>query len=156
WTVGLRIDYRWGDGKPATMRKYAAELVALAPDAVLAFSSTAVAPLLEASRTVPIVFSVVADAVSGGCVERLHRAGGVVLGLTAYEYTMGGKWLELLREVAPRVTRVAVLRDSTIAGGGQLGAIQAMAPSLGVELRPIDVADPGEIERAITTFAQRS
>src|SRR5262249_44755974 len=112
---------RWGDGKPATMRKYAAELVALAPDAVLAFSSTAVAPLLEATRTVPIVFAVVADAVSGGYVESLARPGGNVTGFTAYEYSMGGKWLELLREVAPRVTRVAVLRDSTIAGGGQIG-----------------------------------
>jgi ABC-type uncharacterized transport system substrate-binding protein len=159
WADGrnVRIDIQWGAGNPDLIRKHAAELVALGPDVIMAITSIAVANLRQVTRTVPIVFAVVADAVSGGYVESLARPGGNVTGFTAFEYSMGGKWLELLKEVAPRVTRVAVLRDLTMAGGpGQLGAIQAMAPSLGVELRPIDVADPGEIERAITTFAQRS
>jgi putative ABC transport system substrate-binding protein len=159
WAAGrnIRIDTQWGAGNPDLIRKHAAELVALAPDVIMAFTSIAVASLRQVTRTVPIVFAVVADAVSGGYVDSLARPGGNVTGFTAFEYSMGGKWLELLKEVAPQMTRVAVLRDPTIAGGpGQLGAIQAMAPSIGVELRPIDVADPGEIERAITTFAQRS
>ena len=158
WADGrsIRIDIRWGAGNPDLIRKHAAELVALAPDVIMAFTSIAVASLRQVTRTVPIVFAVVADAVSGGYVESLARPGGNVTGFTAFEYSMGGKWLELLKEVAPRVTRVAVLRDLAIAGGpGQFGAIQAMAPSLGVELRPVDVADPGEIERAVTAFAQR-
>jgi putative tryptophan/tyrosine transport system substrate-binding protein len=159
WADGrnIRIDTQWGAGDADLIRKHAVELVALAPDVIMAFTSIAVASLRQVTRTIPVVFAVVADAVSGGYVESLARPGGNVTGFTAFEYSMGGKWLELLKEVAPRVTRVAVLRDLTMAGGpGQLGAIQAMAPSLGVELRPIDVADPGEIERAITTFAQRS
>src|SRR5215831_6705582 len=136
WAVGqnVQIDYRWGDGKPATMRKYAAELIALAPDVVLASSSASLAPLLEATRTVPIVFAGVGDPVAAGYVESLARPGGNATGFTVYEYSIGGKWLELLKEVSPRVTRVAVIRDSSIAAGpGQFGAIQALAPSLGVE-----------------------
>jgi putative ABC transport system substrate-binding protein len=159
WAVGqnVQIDYRWGDGKPATMRKYAAELIALAPDVVLASSSAALAPLLEATRTVPIVFAGVGDPVAAGYVESLARPGGNATGFTLFEYSIGGKYLELLKEVAPRVTRVAVLRDSSIAAGpGQFGAIQALAPSLGVELRPVDVRDVGEIERALAAFAQAS
>jgi putative ABC transport system substrate-binding protein len=159
WAIGqnVQIDYRWGDGKPDTMRKYSAELVALAPDVILASSSAALAPLLEATRTVPIVFAGVGDPVAAGYVESLARPGGNATGFTIYEYSLGGKWLELLKEVAPRVTRVAVLRDSSIAAGpGQFGAIQALAPSLGVELRPLNVRDAGEIERALVAFAQAS
>jgi ABC-type uncharacterized transport system substrate-binding protein len=159
WAVGqnVQIDYRWGDGKPVTMRKYAAELIALAPDVVLASSSAALAPLLEATRTVPIVFAGIGDPVAAGYVESLARPGGNATGFALFEYSIGGKWLELLKEIAPGVTRVAVLRDSSIAAGpGQFGAIQALAPSLGVELRPVDVHDAGEIERAVAAFAQAS
>jgi putative tryptophan/tyrosine transport system substrate-binding protein len=159
WTLGqnLRLDYRWGDGKPNTMSKYAAELVTLAPDVILASSSAALAPLLEATRTVPIVFAGVGDPVAAGYVESLARPGGNATGFTLYEYSLGGKWLELFKEIAPRVTRVAVFRDTSIAAGpGQFGTVQALAPSLGMELRPIDVRDAGAIERAIATFAQDS
>jgi putative tryptophan/tyrosine transport system substrate-binding protein len=159
WIVGqnIRIEYRWGDGKADTMRKYATELVALAPDIILASSSAAVAPLLEASRTVPIVFAGIADPVGAGYVESLARPGGNATGFAIYEYSISGKWLELLKEVAPRVTQVAVLRESGIAAGpGQFGAIQALAPSLGVEVRAVDVRDAGDIERALTAFAQGS
>jgi putative tryptophan/tyrosine transport system substrate-binding protein len=159
WIVGqnIRIEYRWGDGKADTMRKYATELVALAPDVILASSSAAVAPLLEASRTVPIVFAGIADPVGAGYVESLARPGGNATGFAIYEYSISGKWLELLKEVAPRVTQVAVLRESGIAAGpGQFGAIQALAPSLGVEVRAVDVRDAGDIERALTAFAQGS
>jgi ABC-type uncharacterized transport system substrate-binding protein len=159
WTVGqnIRIDYRWGDGKADTMHKYAAELVALAPEVILANSSAAVSPLLQTTRTIPIVFAVVADPVGAGFVESLARPGGNATGFTVFEYSIAGKWLELLKEIAPRLTRAAVLRDSAIAAGtGQLGAIQAMASSLGIELRPVDVRDAGEIERSLTAFAQGS
>jgi ABC-type uncharacterized transport system substrate-binding protein len=157
WIVGqnIRIEYRWGDGKADTMRKYATELVALAPDVILASSSAAVAPLLEATRTVPIVFAGVGDPVAGGYVESQARPGGNATGFTVFEYSMGGKWLELLKEIAPRVTRAMVLRDSTIAAGpGLFGAVQALAPSVGVDVRPVDTRDAGEIERAVTAFAQ--
>jgi putative ABC transport system substrate-binding protein len=159
WTVGqnIRIDYRWGDGKADTMRKYAAELVALAPEVILANSSPAVSSLLQATRTIPIVFAVVADPVGAGFVDSLARPGGNATGFTVFEYSIAGKWVELLKEIAPHVTRAAVLRDSAIAAGpGQLGAIQALASSLGIELRPIDVRDAGEIERSLTAFAQGS
>jgi len=159
WTAGrsVRIDYRWGDGKADMTRKYATELVALAPDVILALSSAAVAPLLEASRTVPIVFAGVADPVAAGYVESLARPGGNVTGFTLYEYSIGGKWLELLKEISPRVTRAAVLREAGIAAGpGLFGAIQALAPSLGLELRLVNVQDAAEIERALAAFAQVS
>jgi len=159
WTVGqnLRIDYRWGPGNAETMRKYATELVALGPDVILASTTAALAPLLEASRTVPIVFASVADPVAAGFVESLARPRGNATGFTVYEYSISGKWLELLKEIAPRVTRAAVLRELGIATGlAQFGAIQALAPSLGVELRPIDVRDAGEIERGLAAFAQGS
>src|SRR5262245_61930528 len=159
WIVGqnIRIEYRWGDGKADTMRKYATELVALAPDVILASSSAAAAPLLEATRTVPIVFAGVGDPVAAGYVESQARPGGNATGFTVYEYSLGGKWLELFKEIAPRVTRVAVFRDTSIAAGpGQFGTVQALAPSLGMELRPIDVRDAGAIERAIAAFAQGS
>jgi putative ABC transport system substrate-binding protein len=157
WTVGqnVRVDYRWSGGNADNMRKYAAELVALAPDVILAHSSQAVAPLLQATRTVPIVFTAVSDPVGAGYVDSLARPGGNATGFLVWEYSIAGKWLELLKEIAPRVTRAAVLRESAIAAGPALfGVIQAAAPSLGVELRPVDVRDAGEIERAITAFAQ--
>jgi putative ABC transport system substrate-binding protein len=159
WTVGqnVRIDYRWGPGNAETMRKYATELVALAPDVVLASNAAAVEPLLEASRIVPIVFASVADPVAAGFVESLARPGGNTTGFTIFEYSISGKWLELLKEVAPRVMRVAVLRELGIAAGpAQFGAIQALAPSLSVELRPIGVRDAGEIERGLAAFAEGS
>jgi putative tryptophan/tyrosine transport system substrate-binding protein len=159
WTVGqnVRVDYRWGGSNADDLRKYAAELVALAPDVILAHSSASVAPLLWATRTVPLVFTIVADPVGAGFVESLARPGGNATGFTNFEYSIAGKWLELLKEIAPGVTRAAVLRESAIAAGpGQLGAIQALAQSLGVELRPVDVRDAGEIERAITAFARGS
>jgi putative ABC transport system substrate-binding protein len=159
WTVGqnVRIDYRWGGSNADDIRKYAAELVALAPDVILAQSSAAVAPLLLATRTIPVVFTTVADPVGAGFVETLARPGGNATGFTNFEYSIAGKWLELLKEIAPGVMRVAVLRESAIsAGAGQFGAIQAQAQSLGVELRPLDVRDAGEIERAITAFARGS
>jgi ABC-type uncharacterized transport system substrate-binding protein len=153
----VRIDTRWAGGEADRLRRYAVELVALAPDVILANSSGAVAPLLQATRTVPIVFTIVADPVGAGYVDSLARPGGNTTGFTVYEYSISGKWLELLKEIAPRVTRAAVLRDPAIAAGpGQFGAIQAAAPSLGVELRPVDVRDAGEIERAIAAFAQGS
>ena len=157
WAVGqnVRVEYRWGDGKVATTRKYASELVALAPDVILALSSAAVAPLLEVTSSVPIVFAGVADPVAAGYVESLARPGSNVTGFTVYEYSIGGKWLELLKEIAPGVTRAAVLREAGIAAGpGLFGAIQALAPSLGLELRLVNVPDAVEIERAITAFAQ--
>jgi putative ABC transport system substrate-binding protein len=157
WTLGqnLCVDYRWGDGKPETMRKHAAELAALAPDVILANSSAAVLPLLQVTRAVPIVFAAVADPVGAGYVESLARPGGNATGFTALEYSFAGKWLELMKGMAPRITRLAVLRDSAIAvGPGQFGVLQAFAPSLGFELRPIDVRDAGEIERSINAFAQ--
>ena len=157
WTDGrnVRIDTRWGAGDADRIRKYAAELVALAPDVILATGSSAVGPLLQATRTVPIVFAQVTDPVGAGFVESLARPGGNATGFTMFEYGMSGKWLELLKEIAPGVTRAAVLRDPAIAAGiGQFGAIQAVAPSFGVELSPVDVRDAGEIERAVTAFAR--
>jgi putative ABC transport system substrate-binding protein len=159
WTVGqnVRIENRWGDGKVDTTRKYAAELIALAPDVILALSSAALAPLLEVDRAVPIVFAGIADPVAAGYVESLSRPGGNATGFTIYEYSIGGKWLELLKEMAPHVTRVAVLRETGIAAGpGVFGAMQALAPSLGLDLRPVNVQEASDIERAITAFAQNN
>jgi putative tryptophan/tyrosine transport system substrate-binding protein len=158
WTVGgnVRIDTRFGADNAAT-RKHASDLASLAPDVILANSSAAVGPLLQATRTVPIVFAVVADPVGAGFVESLARPGGNATGFTIYEYSMSGKWLELLKEIAPGVTRVAVIRDPTTAVGlGQFGAIQAVAPSLGVEVSPINLRDAGEIEPSITAFVRSS
>jgi putative ABC transport system substrate-binding protein len=152
WTDGrnVRIDTRWYAGDTDLIRKYAVELVALGPDVVMAFGSNAVPPLQQVTRTIPIVFALVADPVGAGYVESLAQPGGNVTGFTTFEYAIGGKWLELVKEIAPRTTRVAVLRDSAIAAGpAEFGAIQALAPSLGVELRPVDMRDAGEIERAI-------
>jgi putative ABC transport system substrate-binding protein len=159
WSVGrnVRTDTRWGTGDADLVRKYAVELVALTPDVILASGGSLVGALRQATRTVPIVFVQVSDPVGGGFVESMARPGGNATGFTQFEYGISAKWLELLKQIAPHLTRVAVLRDPAIpAGIGQLGAIQAAAPSLGVELRPIDVRDADEIERAITTFARGS
>ena len=156
WTDGrnVRIDTRWAAGDAALHRRYAAELVALAPDVILATASPTVAALLAATRTVPIVFAHSADPVGAGFIDSLARPGGNATGFVLFEYGISAKWLELLKELAPRVTRVAVLRDpATAAGMGQFGAIQSAAPSFGVELRPVNTRDPGEIERALTNFA---
>ena len=155
WTAGrnIRIDTRWGAANADSIRRDAAELVALAPDLILATFSAAVAALQQATRSMPIVFVTVIDPVGAGLVESLARPGGNTTGYTLFEYGQSGKWVELLKEIAPRVTRAAILRDpTTAAGGGQLGAIQGAAAALGVELNPVSVRDPGEIERAITAF----
>ena len=157
WTDGrnVRIDTRWAAGDADRYRKSATELVALTPDVILATGASAVAPLQQATRTVPIVFVQVIDPVGAGFVASLARPGGNATGFTLFEYGMSGKWLELLKEIAPRVTRAAVLRDPASAPGiGQFAAIQAVAPSFGVELSPVDVRDAGEIERAIAAFAR--
>ena len=159
WSEGrnLQIDIRWGTGDAERMRHYAAELVALTPDAILAAGGATVGPLLQATRSVPIVFTLTPDPVGAGFVDSLARPGRNATGFTNFEYGIGVTWLELLKEIAPRVTRAAVLRDPAIpAGIGEFGAIQAVAPSLRIELRPIDMRDAGEIERAITAFARSS
>jgi putative ABC transport system substrate-binding protein len=156
WTDGrnVRIDTRWSAADADLGRKYAAELVALAPDVILASGGTVVGALLQASRTVPIVFTLTVDPVGAGFVSSLARPGGNATGFTGYEYGLSGKWLELLKEIAPRVTRAAVLRDATIPQGvGQFAIIQSMAASVGVEVSPIEVRDAGEIERAVAAFA---
>ena len=140
WTDGrnVRIDYRWGAGNADNIRKHAAELVALAPDVILANGTAAMAPLLQATRTLPIVFTAVADPVGAGFVDSLARPGGNTTGFMQFEYNLSGKWLELLKQIVPGLTRAAILRDAAISSGtGQLGAIQSVAPSLGVELSPI-------------------
>jgi len=157
WTEGrnVRIDRRWGLGDADTIRKYAAELVALAPDVILLSGTATVRPLLQATHTVPIVFTTVADPVGAGFVDSLARPGGNATGFLQFEYNISGKWLELLKEIAPGVTRAAVLRDTAITAGiGQFAIIQSVAPALGVELNPIDLRDAGEIERAVAAFAR--
>jgi putative tryptophan/tyrosine transport system substrate-binding protein len=156
WTEGrnVRIDYRWSAGDADRARRYAAELVALAPDVILASGASTVGPLLQATRTVPIVFPVIGDPVGAGFVDSLARPGGNATGFMSREYSLSGKWLELLKEIAPSVTRVAVLRDAAVSVGPvQFGVIQAVAPSLRVEVNPINLRDAGEIERAIAAFA---
>ena len=159
WTDGrnVRIDTRWAAGDADLIRRYADELVALGPDVVMAFNSAVVQVLARVTQAIPIVFAVVADPVGAGYVESLARPGGNLTGLSTFEYALGGKWLELLEEIAPRTLRVAVIRDSAMAvGPAMFAAIQTVAPSLGVELRPVDVRNAGEIERAITEFAAAS
>jgi len=157
WTVGrnVQIDYRWGAGDADRIRKFATELVALAPDVILSTGSPSAAAFQQVTRTVPIVFVTVVDPVGSGFVDTLARPGGNITGFTLYEYSISGKWLQLLKEIAPGVTRAGVIRDPALAsGGGQLGVIQAVAPSVGVEVTPLNVRDAGEIERAITAFAR--
>jgi putative ABC transport system substrate-binding protein len=158
WTVGRNVlmEYRWGAADVARARKLAAELIALAPDVILASASPAVTGLQEVTRTVPIVFANVVDPVGAGFVASLARPGGNTTGFTAFEYGLSGKWLEMLRQIAPRVTRAAVFRDPAISSGiGQFAVIQAVAPSFGVELTPYNMRDTGEIERAFTDIADR-
>jgi ABC-type uncharacterized transport system substrate-binding protein len=159
WSGGrnVLIDTRWAAGDANLIRKYAAELIALAPDVILTSGSATMGPLLQATRTVPIVFTTVLDPVGAGFVDSLSQPGGNATGFIAFEYGLSAKWLELLKQIEPSLTRVGILRDPAIAAGiGQFAAIQSVAPSFGVELRPIDVRDVGEIERAITAFARFS
>ena len=157
WTDGrnVRIDTRWGAGDAERIRRQAAELIALAPDVILATGTPSLGPLLQATRTVPIVFMQVVDPVGGGFVDSLARPGGNATGFTIFEYSLSAKWLELLKEVTPRVTRVGVLRDPAVSSGtAQFGAIQSVAPSLGAEVSPINLRDSPEIGRGVTTFAR--
>jgi putative tryptophan/tyrosine transport system substrate-binding protein len=157
WTIGrnVRIDTRWATTDAAEIRRQAAELVALAPDIILAPAATTVGPLLQVTRTVPVVFPVVVDPVGAGFVDSLARPGGNVTGFMNFEYSIGGKWLEILKEIAPGVTRVAVLRYAdTPSGVGQFGIIQSVAPSLRVEITPVNMSDAPEIERAVAAFAR--
>jgi putative tryptophan/tyrosine transport system substrate-binding protein len=157
WMVGrnMRMDIRWSAADSDLTREYASELVALAPEVILASSGSVVGPLRRATRTIPIVFTETSDPVGAGFVESLASPGGNVTGFLTFEYGISGKWLELLKQIAPTVTRVAVLRDATIPSGtGQWGAIQSVAPAFSAELRAIDVHDAGEIERTITAFAR--
>ena len=157
WTIGrnVRIDTRWATANAAEIRRHAAELAALAPDVILAHGASTVGPLLQATRTVPIVFPIVADPVGAGFVDSLARPGGNATGFMNFEYSMSGKWLELLKQIAPGVTRAAVLRDPAQGSGtSQFAAIQAVAPSLRVEVNPVNVRDAGEIERAVAAFAR--
>src|SRR5262245_6366433 len=158
WTIGrnLRIDYRWAAADPERIRRDAEELVALTPDLILSSGTPTVAALQKATRSVPIVFAQVVDPVGSGFVETLARPGGNIIGFSVFEYGISGKWLELLKEIAPHVTRAAILRDVALASGsGQLGALQSVAPGLGVELRPVDVGgDTAAIERAVVALAR--
>jgi putative tryptophan/tyrosine transport system substrate-binding protein len=157
WIVGhnLQIDYRWSGGNEDETRKDAAELVALTPDVIFASGSAAVGPLRRATRTVPIVFALVIDPVGSGYVNSMARPGGNVTGFTPFNYSIGAKWLELLKEIAPSVTQAAVIRDPAITAGiGMWGAIQSVSPTVAIEVSPINVGDAGEIERALTDFAR--
>ena len=157
WIEGrnLQIDYRSGEGNADRARKFAAELVALNPDLIVASGTTAAQPLLQVTRTVPIVFVNVSDPVGAGLVDSLARPGGNATGFAQFEYNVSAKWLELLKQIAPSVTRAAVLRDPTItAGVGQFAVIQSVAPSLGVDVSPVNVRNADEIEHAVTAFAQ--
>jgi len=156
WAVGrnVNIDVRWAAGEADRFRKYAMELVALAPDVILTSAPPSIRAMQQATRTVPIVFVLVPDAVGTGIVDSLSRPGGNTTGFMSYEYTLSGKWLELLKEIAPGVTRAAVIRDAALSvGPAQFGVIQAVAPSLRVEVNPVNTRDAGEIERAIAAFA---
>ena len=157
WTVGrnLRIEYRWAGGSADAQRKHAEELVALAPDVILATGSAATAPLLRLTRSIPVVFVHIPDPVGAGHVDSLARPGGNATGFTTFEYSIGGKWLTLLKEVAPNLARAAVIRDPAITAGiGQWGAIHAVAPSIGTEVVPVNVSDAAELQRTMEAFAR--
>jgi len=159
WNIGhnVRIDIRWATDNSDVVRRHAAELAALAPDVVLAPGASTLGPLLQVTRTVPIVFAIVADPVGAGFIDSLARPGGNATGFTSFEYAIGGKWLELLKQIGPNVTRIAILRDpATPSGTGQFGVIQAMAPSLKVEVSPVNLRNAAEIESAVTAFARSS
>jgi putative tryptophan/tyrosine transport system substrate-binding protein len=157
WTDGrnVRIDTRWAGGHASEIRKYATDMVVLAPDVIVATGTAAMVPLMQATRTVPIVFANVADPVGAGFVDTMARPGGNATGFVQFEYSLSGKWLELLKQIAPGLTRAAILRDPNIPSGiGQFAIIQSVAPSFGVEVGAINVRDAGEIERAVTAFAR--
>jgi putative tryptophan/tyrosine transport system substrate-binding protein len=157
WIDGrtVRIDTRWANGQASEIRKHAAEIVALAPDLIVATGNAGMVPLLQATRTIPIVFANVADPVGAGIVETMGRPGGNATGFVQFEYSLSGKWLELLKQIAPSVTRVAVLRDPDIPSGiGQFAIIQSVAPPLGVEVSSINIREAGEIQRAVAAFAR--
>jgi ABC-type uncharacterized transport system substrate-binding protein len=152
----VAIEYRWTAADPTLTRKFAGELIARRPNLLMASTGPTLEALLQATRTIPIAFTSVLDPVGSGLIESLSRPGGNATGFTLMEWGISGKWLELLKQISPRITRVAVVRDpSTPGGSGQFGALQAAAPSLGVELRPVDSRDGVGIERAITAFAQQ-
>src|SRR5262249_3090675 len=156
WIDGrnVQIDIRWAAGGDRVRQKYAAELVALSPDVMLASGGSVIGPLLQATRTVPIVFTQTPDPVGAGFVDSLARPGGNATGFSIFDYNIAGKWLELLKQIAPGVTRVAVIRDpATPQGIGQFSAVQAVSPSLGLDVSPINASEPSEVERAITAFA---
>jgi ABC-type uncharacterized transport system substrate-binding protein len=157
WAEGrnLRIDHFWGRGQAEVIRQQAADLAALAPEVILVSGTAALGPLLQAAPTLPIVFVNVSDPVGGGFVESLSRPGGNATGFMQFEYSLSGKWLELLKEIAPGVTRAAILRDAALTSGiGQFAVIQSVAPALGVEVSPVNVRDAPEIERAVAAFAR--
>jgi len=157
WTIGrnIRIEPRWATANTAEIRRHAQELVALGPDVILATGDSTVPPLLQATHTIPVVFPLAGDPVGAGFVESLARPGGNTTGFMLFEYTMGGKWLELLKEIAPKVTRVAVLRDpANPSQAAQFGAMRAVAPALGVEIIPVNARDASEIERGVMDFAR--
>jgi putative ABC transport system substrate-binding protein len=157
WNDGrnLKIDYRWSDGTPEQIRKYATELVALKPDLIFAFGTPTMQPLLAASRTVPIVFVQVADPVGAGFVDSLAHPGGNATGILLFEYSLSGKWVELLKEIMPSLTRAAVLRDAALSGGvGQFAVIQSVAPTFGIDASPVNVSKASEIERSLAAFAR--
>src|SRR3954471_16313558 len=159
WSDGrnIQIDYRWGGGNAALIRRYAEELVALSPDVIFSSGAATVAPLLQVTRTVPIVFAGVVDPVGAGFVDNLARPGGNATGFILFEYSLGGKLLELLKQISQGVTRAAVIRDAALSSGtGQFGAIQSVAPSLGVEVSPVNLRDAPELEGAVATFARYS
>jgi putative ABC transport system substrate-binding protein len=159
WTIGdnLRIDYHWAENDPELIRKFVAELVALAPDVIVASGSVVVGPMVRATVNIPIVFLQVIDPVGSGLIESMSHPGANVTGFTQFEYSLAGKWLELLKEIAPDLSRVAVLRDATRGPGiGQFAVIQAMAPPHRVELSPINAGDPAEMERGIAAFARKA
>ena len=157
WVIGqnVQIEMRWATANDGEIRKNAAELVALKPDVVLAHGGSTVGPMQQATRTIPIVFPVAGDPVTLGLVESLARPGGNTTGFALFEYSIAAKWLELLKQIAPRVTRAAVLQQSGLPGAlGQIGAIQAAGPMLGVEIKPLNVRDAASIEAGVTSFAQ--
>src|SRR3974377_2049102 len=157
WIDGrnVRIETRWAGGRASDLRKDAIDIVGLAPDVIVASGTSAIVPLLQATHTVPIVFANVADPVGAGFVDTMARPGGNTTGFIQFEYSLSGKWVELLKQIAPGVTRAAVLRDPNIPNGiGQFAVIQSVAPSVGREVTAISVRDPGEMERAVTAFAQ--